>query len=124
MTTVRIVPVALPDSVEMHDVRAAIQAAWMANEDGTAIEIGKRYDLFGQVCMCCAAWETRWTMCVPCARGEIKGLGGILLRKDRVRAFQQQWNLDNPSDQIAVDGIVGLATLVRGWRPYHTYGIG
>lgn len=113
------------DDAALSDVRAAIQAAWLANSDATAIEIAKRYDLYGKLCLRCAAWETRWTLCVPCARHEIQMLSeqGMRFPRERVRAFQEQWSAENPDDSLLSDGIVGIATMVRGWRPYHTYGI-
>jgi hypothetical protein len=116
-----VVTEAILEGVSIDNVRAAIQAAWLADEDRTAIEIAQRFGLYGVFCLRCADAPTRWTLCVSCARYEIQSLGTRQLRMDRVRAFQQQWSLANPGDQIAVDGIVGLAVMVRGWRPYRKY---
>lgn len=109
------------DAQELRDVRAALQAAWLADADHTAVEIAQRYGLYGELCLRCASWETRWVLCAACARHEMRR--SVPYRNDRVRAFQQQWNKAHFPERIPVDGIVGPQTLMRGWRPYHTYGL-
>jgi hypothetical protein len=61
VTAVR-VPEVFADGAALHDVRAALQAAWLADEDRTAIEIAQRYDLYRKICLRCAAWETNATI--------------------------------------------------------------
>ncbi len=56
----------------------------------------------------------------------MRGVGialDTLRAADSVRAFQEQWTAEHPDDPLIADGIVGIATMVRGWRPYRTYGI-
>jgi len=41
------------------------------------------------------------------------GQGGVDIRQLSVRAFQRLWNVNNPQDKIAEDGIYGPATEAR-----------
>jgi hypothetical protein len=117
------VPETFADGAALHDVRAAIQAAWLADEDRTAIEIAQRYALHGKLCLRCASWETRWTLCRACAVFEWRHYQhNVSAYRCQVRAFQVQWNHQHPYDApIPTDGVPGPQTLMRGWRPYRDY---
>lgn len=63
-----------PDGAGFDNVRAAVQAAWLADNRALALELARRYGMENILCLCCARARSAGTrLCNTCHLEELAG---------------------------------------------------
>lgn len=117
------------DGTRKEDVRAAIQAAWLAGNTALCAEIAQRYGVLGRVCLRCAAGcvppmapgakrpdTLLFHLCEMCTENEQRLAHSIVTSVPAICEAQKALNAANPDEApLPIDGRLGMRTITRLW---------